>query len=824
MAGSTEAAFASEGFSAWGERLLAGERGCLFFPIRHHSPACAHHLAQALAETRPRALVIEMPADFGPILPLLAHPETRNPVSVVSITEARGERVPVAHWPFSDSAPEWTALRWANAAGIPILLADLPSGTRLALEEERANQARPDEPPAPLLLTGEEALAGGRYADALVKRLCARDFNEAWDRLFESRIADRDWRLFFRDIGVHCFLTRLLTPEAEIADDDTRPRETFMRAAVAQALETPGDGPIAVVTGGFHTPVLLDPPDVAEIAIPKPAPATPYLVRYTHEALNRINGYGAGMPSPRWYERLAAAAGAGAADPGEAAAGDLVLSLAKRLRAERPGFAPPLPALVETLAHARGLASLRGLPGPGRCEVVDAARSCLVKDEDPRYGSPLMEMLGLELGGEGIGEVPRAAGSPPLVEALRARARALRFNVEDGTERARALDLHRKPRHLAASRFLHAMVLLGTPFAQCRQGPDWSGGVSTDIITEQWTYRWTPAVETRLVALCTDGDTIERVAVAVLRREIARLSERAEERNAAAAVRLLVTAAQAGMAGACGPLVRAIGEAIGADPDFGRTVSTLAALDNLCRGRRILGLADTDDPGRLRRLAYARAIDLLPNLRDAGEEDVPALVSALAALNDVAEGAGSGESDLPALALDLLDEGIADLSDAALEPRVAGAVAALSYLAGRLTAEELGTAIAGALRFGGEPKGRTEPLVGVLAVQPALLRRVPALLAAVDEAMAALSAEDFLQLLPGLRYAFSSLAPGETDDLAAEIARGHASALDLAPRLPDHLSETELLEGARLDAELVALWREDGLGAWLEPQAGAHTA
>ncbi len=813
--------------AAWGLRLAAGENGTVFFPIRHHSPACALHLARALAEIRPRALVLEMPADFAPLLPLLADPAIRTPVSIVSIAAGKGnERVPIGHWPLSATAPEWTALRFVQANEVPVFLADLPSGTRLADEaatDEEAEPAAPEKPadaPAPMLLTDEAALAYGRYADNIVRALGARDFNEAWDRLFESRLAETDWRDFFRDVGVHCFLTRAATPEAAIAADDTLAREAAMRAAIAEARTLPGGGPVAVVTGGFHTPALLDPPDgpVTRRRASKAGAATPYLVRYTHQALDRINGYGAGMPAPAWYERLQVAAQTGAADPFALAADDLVLHLAGRLRRERPGFAPPVPAVVETLAHARRLADLRGLPGPGRCEVLDAARSCLVKDEEPRLGSPLIEMLVEELTGAMIGEVPRAAGSPPLVEAVRARARALGFRIEDGTEKARSLDLHRRARHLAASRFLHAMTLLGTGFGQCWQGPDWTGGVSTNILTEQWTYRWSPAVETRLVALSADGDTVERAAGGVLARQVAALGEAGRDRNAAAAVRLLIGAAQAGLAGACGPLVRAIGEAVAADPDFGRVVSALAALDNLYRGRHVLGLADTPDPEQLRAGAFRRAIDLLPSLRDAREDDVPRLVEALAALNGIAEtDAGTPDAgERPSLDLDLLDDGVRDLLDAELAPRVAGAVAGLAFLAGRLDAGRLAAIVGGPLDHGGDVRARVEPLAGLLAVQPAVLKRVPALLARVDAGLSRLSETEFLALLPPLRLAFAALAPAETDGLAAAIAAGRNSDMDLSAPLPSGLAEADLLANARLDAALAARLRDDGLGAWLE--------
>ncbi|MGO7906243.1 DUF5682 family protein [Rhizobium leguminosarum] len=834
-----EAAAERQGFLAYGQRLTSGEGGFFFFPIRHHSPACALHLAAALAEIRPRAIVLEMPADFAPLLPLLSHPDIRLPIAIVSVADgehASDERLPVGYWPFSATSPEWAALRLAGEFGSTVILADRESGARLAAtreekkrqaEEDGEGEPRQDEPredeTGPALLTDEGQLAYSHYADGLVKRLGVRDFNEAWDRLFESRAAEQDWRGFFRDVGIHCALSRLATPAEEIAADDTLAREVCMRAAMAKAEALSGEGPIAVITGGFHTPVMIDPPaDEAKVQ-PEARPGIQtksYLIRYTHDHLDRINGYGAGMPSPRWYERLQQRVADGHDDPFTEAATDVMLDLTQRLRRELPNFTPPLPSLSATVAQARALADLRGLFGPGRAEILDAARSCLLKGEDPRTGSPLMEALLTELTGEGIGEVPRGAGAPPLVEAVRSRARALGFRIEEGTERNRLLDIHRKPRHLAASRFLHVMTLLGTGFGRCVRGPDWAGGIATDVLFEEWTYRWSPAVESRLVALSIDGDTVERAADAILARRVQALGEAGQAKNAHAAIRLLMVAAQAGLARSCGALIAAIGPAVATDPDFGRVALCLSMLDNLQRGRKALGFAGMPGPDELRLIAYRRAIDLLPTLEGAKDEDVPRYVDALATLNEIAEaGAPAGEDEQP-LDLDLLDEGISALIDGDLAPRAAGAVAAIAHMSGRVSAEALATRVIGPLQFSvGAPPARVEALAGLLAVQPALLKRTPALLERLDLVLAGFDEADFIEVLPSLRLAFTALAPDETDALAAVIAEVKGSDLDLAPRFSGGLTEAEMLANARLNATFAELMQADGLGLWLEERA-----
>ena len=81
--------------------------------------------------------------------------------------------------------------------------------------------------------------------------------------------------------------------------------------------DTPG-GPVLVVTGAFHTLALVDAlsgaPEGALVRDRQPeggfgptAQGEAWLVRYDHERLDGLRGYGAGMPSPGYYERLHAA-------------------------------------------------------------------------------------------------------------------------------------------------------------------------------------------------------------------------------------------------------------------------------------------------------------------------------------------------------------------------------------------------------------------------------------------------------------------------------------------------------------------------------------
>ena len=54
----------------------------LYFPVRHHSPACAWHLERAIRQYRPELILIEGPENANSLIPILASPDTEAPVAL----------------------------------------------------------------------------------------------------------------------------------------------------------------------------------------------------------------------------------------------------------------------------------------------------------------------------------------------------------------------------------------------------------------------------------------------------------------------------------------------------------------------------------------------------------------------------------------------------------------------------------------------------------------------------------------------------------------------------------------------------------------------
>src|SRR5262245_52343098 len=90
-------------------RLWSTTEPVVFFPVRHHSPACARLVTRLIRELRPAAVLIEGPSDFNPRIGelMLDH---EPPLAIYSYFTTEDDARFGAFYPFCDFSPEWAAL------------------------------------------------------------------------------------------------------------------------------------------------------------------------------------------------------------------------------------------------------------------------------------------------------------------------------------------------------------------------------------------------------------------------------------------------------------------------------------------------------------------------------------------------------------------------------------------------------------------------------------------------------------------------------------------------------------------------------------------
>lgn len=792
--------------------LFGQRRDCYFFPIRHHSPACAFNLRAALREIRPAAVLIEGPVDFSPLIQELLAPGVVPPVAMVALPgqaeRTAGAHFGVTYYPICSHSPEYVAIQEAHEIGAEIRFIDLPSRHRAMLGPR--NRAEGD----PLLPMREEVFDRGAYVDALCRKTGFRDGQALWDGLFEARAGSGDWRGFFASVGAYCAALRAATAAEDLEADGTRARETMMRSVLAEAGSAIA-GPIAIVTGGFHTPALLFAP-ASEPPLPRlDSTSQVWLTRYDFRALDRLNGYAAGLPLPGFYDRLWQRLTA-AEPPAAPLAETIFAGFRAHLMASEPGLAFAFPTLRAMVESARRLAELRGLGEPGRVELIDALQSAGIKDEMEAGHAPLLAAFTAYLQGDRLGDLPAGARLPPLVEQARRMARAAGFSLEDALPKNRELDIYRKPKHREASRFLHAMRLVAPPFAERVSGPDMVHGFKADMLFETWRYAWSPAVEAALIERAADGDNVADAAAASLVRSLAGLESAGRRNDAHAVMNLLAIAFDAGIGTAAALLVTAADEAAGLDGDLSRLSAALLVAHALeSRAARLIEQGIAEDlagllPPLLDRLVR-RLAELLPQLAALGKDDAGQALAALASLAQFLS-APAGTTDA-----EPLRDAVQRLLGIRLDPAIHGAVIALATLVGLIDDETAGTLLSAALAGISEQSGEAmRTIAGVMALAPQLVVRNAEVIGAIDRLFAAVDDAGFLELLPELRMGFANLNPSETDRIAAAVGDLYGLGEDAMAQLAQAPDAGELAAHLALSERFRQRWQQDGLADWLE--------
>ena len=787
--------------------------GIYFAPIRHHSPACAFAVSALIAEIGPESVLIEGPEEFGALLPDLVSDECVPPVAILSHTDQSSGFFPLASY-----SPEWVALREGTAAGADVAFIDLAWRARPVVENEEDNAEWMSRS-----IQEERHLAHSVTLARLALQEHCRDHDELWDQLFELRGRDAlgDWRALFADVFVWSALARLDYEPDVLVSEGSIARESLMAARIAER-RAATTGPIVVVTGAFHTLALVEAlagaPEGALVrdAAPSggypPAPMSTdssWLIRYDYRRLDALGGYGAGMPSPGFYDRVWSQHRSGETGPSRVAV-DALVDVARAVTAAGTSQLVSVPEVASAVIHAERLAELRGRFEPGRTDVLDAITSSFVTDEAP--SAALREALASVFGGSALGTVPASARQPPAVNEARRRATELRLSVDDSATRTVLLDVRRKQRHRDRSRYFALMEFLGTGFARRIAGPDFVAGRSLGRLHEEWSYAWSPLVEAELVRASAEGVTLADIAAGRLRAAELELEGSTGRRSAYSAVTVLAQAIVIALDEHLDRLSSLVEAHLETDPDLASLVGAAERLLALWRAREEFGLDDS--LLRLVEKSLAPIAYLVPSLALVTVEAEDAAIDTLLAVRGLVRSLDEAGIEAPAVARELERLRV---TPSRLEPECApgvfGALTAFAALDGAVSTSDLSALVGAQLGAGADADRAVRFLSGFMKAAPDLLVHDPELLGVVDDALRALTPDAFLAYLPELRRSFAWLKPRETATLAEQIALATGvSATSLETRAT--VSSADLARGVAVERALAASLASDGLASW----------
>jgi len=785
----------------------------VYFPIRHHSPACSYHLIKCMEEYKPECILIEGPEGANEMLDVMTDGDTEAPFAIYySYKDSKGyvskeKEAYKCYYPFLDYSPELVAARYGVKQGANTAFFDLPYAEILIASEENKGLRKKEDKNN---YNDDYYLASNRFFKSLVERTGVRHFDEFWEKYFELKGLTISTDEFVKNMLHYCVLSRVNSDERRLQEEGCLSREAYMCKNIEAAKGKYSR--ILVVTGGFHTYGLMEsvPSNVVDCdnqdtklsnRISSNSSATlklhnipqddqgVYLMSYSMEAADGLNGYASGMPHPSFYQdvwqelekivvdgikdgndKAIVSVDNGDSNEGESVESGIgqiykdtvlkyIVNVGKTVR-KKEGY---LSTYDEICAYnmADNLAMLRGKEYPGAYELYDSVLSSFVKGEYNFATSLPMDILRRQLTGKKIGKLCKNAKIPPLVQSFEELSRKYKLKIGTSVKNEVTLSIFSTKRHREISEFLYQMTFLDTGFAIRQKGPNLRLKKDRNLIREIWSYKWSTQVIAALIDKSVYGGTLEEACVSLVGNKLK------EDMNSSVASDILIQMFEMGLSEQLSSAITRLEQLLGQDEDF---FSLVNAFSNVIMLDELSALYQSDiEIKPLIMAVYRKVMYTLPHMHQVKEENLADTMEAVKTLNSILS-RKEYEKDLESF-IDIL-EGLLNKKD--INPGLDGAIRGVLYGRGRFTASEVGNACAGYMSGTKEKKLKAATFLrGVFFTARDLIFVGDTFLRIIDEFLLGVEDKDFMQLLPQFRIAFSYFTPAEIDKLGGKVASMH---------------------------------------------------
>lgn len=730
----------------------------VFFPVRHHSPACSYHILKVIEEYSPEAILVEGPKNAEHLIPFAVSSETKAPFCIYLSYHDKSGKISEdkekyrAYYPFLDYSPELVALRAGAEKGIHTEFIDLSYGDKLLNTPSRASEEEYD---------ADREFIQSSYYKTLTEKMGCKNFNELWEMLFEINGSHIDTKSFVRNLFFYCYFSRKNTDEEELIVQGDIAREQYMAENILNAKKKYKK--ILVITGGIHTISLcktISEDAESNVELKKDAleNSSSYLMPYSFEESDRQSGYESGMVFPYYYQKVWLNIEKNRKKPFEEAALKFIILTAGELRKKHP---ISVADEMQSYYMAKGLAVLRQKKECGVFELIDSVKSSFVKGEINTTQQPALKTLYRIITGMEMGSVDTHAGVPPVVNDFLDKCKIYKIQTNSSLKKETKLDVYNNKLHMEKSNFFHQMDFLNTGFCSYRKGQDQNTGVGRILLRESWEYRFAPGVTVALISSSAYGGTLIEVCLSQLQKAIV-----SEHINARELSEKLVKASKMGLSSIYGDMFEKLTGLIGNDMDFLSVLGCFENLSSVKNHNNDFGEEKIPSLEGVMELTLNRLLTLCYTVVGVKKEDENNVCKGIKFIYQyfVQQEASQQEKNF----LQALDSIRTD-NDA--NAALCGASSAVLLKKEIISLEEVTESFQCYLNgTDGAKKMAAAYLKGFFMIAKDVLFVDKSLLSSIDTILSQSKGDLFLELLPDLRLAFTYFMPFETDKIAEIVA------------------------------------------------------
>ena len=762
----------------------------LYFPVRHHSPVCSFHLLNVIEEYKPDCILVEGPQNSDKLIPILTHEDTKPPIAFYYYYKDTQKLVNEnaedykCYYPFLNTSPEYNALVQAKKKNIDCGFIDLPYGEILINSAKKSNA-----------YNDEHNLTESKFFEKVCEKTGMRSFEEFWENYFEIKGLYMDTSEFVANMMTYCYLTRTNTPQENIMAEGCHVREQFMAENILKASET--HERVLVVTGGFHTYGLYrltsgqDKLQKVKVHKFNEKIQNVYAMIYSFEAADALNGYASGMQNPGFYDKVWKSLTSGEerlSDVYENIVLDTLLECAKQSSKEK--LLITMSDVSSAVTMYRGLCSVRDKESPGLYELYDSVQSCFVKGELNAASDLPLRILSKIATGNEIGKLCGEAEKIPVIQDFEEQCRKYRLKVDNVLEQEIDLDIFSKPAHMELSRLFYRMGYLKTEFSRRLKGADILNNKDRSRIRETWEYKRTVHTDSSLIDVSVYGATIEEICKTMSAKQIK------EEQKCSEAAKLYVECFLMGI-GITDEFAVKTDEIIINDGDFfslGKGLYYFNMLDTLKKMYNAEGIVTE----YFLEKCFQKILIMLPSMMNVDSDHADECIKICRMMYNLVRGdVLNGEYE------NLFDTFRTMIEKENPEPSLYGAVLGLLYGSNNGYKEDIKHALNAYLTGSEEIKKQGAVFLrGLFSTARDIVLVGNEFIIITDRLINGLQIEDFMDILPELRLAFSYFTPSEIDMIAEKAAKLYGkSKEDMKKSL--EIYQYLYSEGIRLESDIL---------------------